>query len=153
MRKHERQQLIETLIRQQQLSTQSELAAALKKLGCPVTQATISRDMHELGVQKGTDREGRIRYIIPPQRVRRDPEEVLARVLRESGASVRGAQNLVVVRSEPGTAPTVGLAIDDLERDDIVGTVAGDDTVLLVLTDAAVARRVEKILGEMILHE
>ena len=153
MRKLERQQLLQSVIREQQLSTQSELAEALEKLGCHVTQATISRDMHELGVQKGTGREGRVRYMVPPQRERRDPEAVLARTLRESGATVRAAQNLVVVRSEPGTAPTVGLAIDDLEHDDIVGTVAGDDTVLLVLTNTAVARRIEDMLGEMIQHE
>ena len=153
MRKLERQQLLQSVIREQQLSTQSELAEALEKLGCHVTQATISRDMHELGVQKVTGREGRVRYMVPPQRERRDPEAVLARTLRESGATVRAAQNLVVVRSEPGTAPTVGLAIDDLEHDDIVGTVAGDDTVLLVLTNTAVARRIEDMLGEMIQHE
>ncbi len=150
MRKRDRQQLIRNLINQQQLSTQSELVAALEKQGCPVTQATVSRDMRELGVQKGTGRDGRVRYIIPPPRVRRDPGQVLARLLRETGATVRSAQNLVVVRSEPGTAPTVGLAIDDMERDDIIGTVAGDDTVLLVLTDTAVARRVQKILEDMI---
>ena len=150
MRKRERQQLLENLIREQQLSTQSELAEALEKLGCRVTQATISRDMHELGVQKGTDREGRVRYMIPPQRVRRDPEQLLARVLRESGATVKAAQNLVVVRSEPGTAPTVGLAIDDLGRGDIIGTVAGDDTVLLVCPTPQLASEVTKRLKRML---
>ena len=149
MRKRERQQLIETIITQKRLSTQSDLVAALKRYGCPVTQATVSRDMRELGVQKGTDRGGRVRYMIPPPRVRRDPEEVLARALGGSGATARAAQNLVVVKSEPGTAPTVGRAIDDLEHEDIVGTVAGDDTVLLVHPDAASARRMVKYLTSL----
>lgn len=147
MRKRDRQQLIESLIRQKRLSTQAELQASLKKSGCRVTQATVSRDMRELGVQKGTDRDGKVRYMVPPPRVRRDPNETLARVLAESEATVQAAQNLVVVRSEPGTAPTVGLAIDGLEREDIIGTVAGDDTVLLVLVDGATARNMVKVLN------
>ncbi|MHB9111863.1 MAG: arginine repressor [Thermoleophilia bacterium] len=147
MRKRDRQQLIESLIMQKRLTTQAELQASLKKAGCKVTQATVSRDMRELGVQKGTDRDGKVRYIVPPPRVRRDPRETLARVLGESEATVQAAQNLVVVRSEPGTAPTVGLAIDGLEREDIIGTVAGDDTVLLVLADGATARNMVKVLN------
>lgn len=150
MRKRERLQLVETLIRQKRLSTQSELVAALREFGCPVTQATISRDMRELGVQKGTGRDGKTGYVLPPPRVRRDPAEILARVLGESGATVRAAQNLVVVRTEPGTAPAVGLAIDELEREEIVGTVAGDDTVLLVLPDAAAAQGMVKLLTGMV---
>ncbi len=146
MRKRDRLQLIETLIRQERLSTQSALAAALKRLDCPVTQATVSRDMRELGVRKGTDRDGRVRYIMPPARARRDPVAVLARVLGESEATVRAAQNLVVVRSEPGTAPTVGRAFDELENEEIVGTVAGDDTVLLVMEDSQSARRIEDFI-------
>ncbi len=150
MRKRNRHQLIETLIRERRLTTQSELAAALEELGAAVTQATVSRDMREMGVQKGTGADGRVRYVIPPNRGRRNPEDALARVLSESDVMVRGAQNLVVVRSEPGTAPAVGRAIDELERDDIIGTVAGDDTVLLILADADVARRIAGYLTDLI---
>ena len=106
--------------------------------------------MRELGVQKGTDRDGVGRYVMPPPRVRRDPEEVLARVLGESGAFAQAAQNLVVVRSEPGTAPSVGLAIDGMKSSDIIGTVAGDDTVLLVLADADAAKHMKGFLTKLI---
>jgi len=123
--------------------------AALKKFGCNVTQATISRDLRQLGVQKGMDRQGNTRFIIPPPRQRRDPHEVLAQVLRESGASWQAAQNLIVIRSEPGTAPNVGRAVDELEHPDIVGTVAGDDTVLLVLGSATKAKKVAAYLGQL----
>lgn len=150
MRKRDRQQLIETLIKQKRLSTQQQLVAALKRHGCDVTQATVSRDMRELGVQKGSERAGSVRYVIPPPVVRRDPADVLARVLRDSAATARQAQNLVVVRSEPGTAPTVGRVIDELNRDEVVGTVAGDDTVLLVLTDNTRARQMTKYLNDLI---
>lgn len=149
MRKRERQQLIETLIGRQRLATQADLAAALRKLGCDVTQATVSRDIREMGVQKGTGSDGKVRFLMPAPTVRRDPEEVLARVLRDSAAGVRQAQNLVVVRSEPGTAPTVGRAIDELGREDVVGTVAGDDTVMMAIADSAGARRVVKYLNDL----
>lgn len=150
MRKRDRQQLIETLIKQRRLSTQDQLVRALKKLGCPVTQATVSRDMHEMGIQKGTGRDGRVRYVIPPPQVMRDPREVLARVLRDASATVQQAQNLVVVCSEPGTAPTVGRAIDELDNNDVVGTVAGDDTVLMVLGDNPRARKMARYLTNLI---
>jgi len=149
MRKTERQRLIETLIKQKSLATQDELVAALKRFGCEVTQATISRDMREMGVQKGTSRDGRVRYVVPPPRVRRDPEEVLARVLLESGAEVLRAQNLLVLKSEPGTAPTVGRAVDELGHEDVVGTVAGDDTVLLVVRNDTRAGKVEAYLKKL----
>ena len=150
MRKRERQQLIETLIKQKTLSTQDGLVASLRKFGCDVTQATISRDMREMGVQKGTDGRGRVRYIMPPPRVRRNPEEILGRVLLESGAEVLRAQNLLVIKSEPGTAPTVGRAVDELRHDDIVGTVAGDDTVLLVVTSDSKAGKVRSYMKKLI---
>lgn len=149
MRKSERQQLIETLIKRKRLSTQGELVAALEALGCQVTQATVSRDMRELGVQKGVDSRGRGRYAIPLPRERRDPAEQLARVLRESGASVQAAQNLVVLRCDPGTAPNLGRALDEWEQPEIIGTVAGDDTVLIVLADSAQARRLVRQLSQM----
>ena len=141
MRKRERKQLIETLVRQRSLTTQSELVAALAKLGCEVTQATVSRDLRELGARKGADGQGRTRFEIPPPRELRNPREILGRVLRESDARWQSAQNMVVIRSEPGTAPTVGRALDEFEHPDIIGTVAGDDTVLLVMADSAEARK------------
>lgn len=149
MRKRERQQLIETLITRRRLSTQSELLDALSKHKCRVTQATVSRDIREMGVRKGSDRDGRSRYILPPPRERQDPEAVLARVLGESGVTAQPAQNLVVIRSEPGTAPNVGRAVDELGSGDIIGTVAGDDTVLLVLASVSRARKMAAYLEKL----
>lgn len=149
MRKSERQQLIGALIRQHRLATQKDLVAVLVAQGCRVTQATVSRDMREMGVQKGSDATGVIRYVLPP-REQRDPEGVLARVLQDAGAIVRRAQNLVVIRSEPGTAPSVGRAVDEMNNDYIIGTVAGDDTVLLVASDTGRAREVVDYLESII---
>lgn len=150
MRKSERQKLIETLISRRTLSTQGALVASLRKLGCSVTQATISRDMREMGVRKGSDGRGGVRFFIATPRERRDPAEALAHVLRESGAGVRAAQNLLVIKSEPGTAPNVGRAVDEWAHNEIVGTVAGDDTVLMVLGDSAKAGRMGGMLKKMI---
>ncbi|MEK7817737.1 MAG: ArgR family transcriptional regulator, partial [Actinomycetota bacterium] len=80
----------------------------------------------------------------------RDPEEALAYVLRESGAGVQAAQNLLVIKSEPGTAPNVGRAVDEWGHNDVVGTVAGDDTVLMVLGDSAKAGTMGGMLNKMI---
>lgn len=140
MRKRERQQLIAELISGQPLATQTELVAALAQRGCRATQATVSRDIGEMGISKGRDREGQVQYLLPPERAWRDPEESLSGALVRSVASVEAAQNLVVIRAEPGTAPNLGRAVDELEHADIVGTVAGDDTVLLVLRDTKSAR-------------
>lgn len=149
MRKRERQRLIESLIKGKRLSTQADLVGALRNHKCKVTQATVSRDMREMGVRKGSDRDGHTRYILPPPRERQDPEDVLSRVLRESEASAREAQNLVVIKSEPGTAPNVGRAVDELEHPGIIGTVAGDDTVLLVLANAPGARKMVRYLESL----
>ncbi len=148
MRKRERQQLLETLVRQERLSTQQQLVAALGKLGCRVTQATVSRDLRELGVQKVPGRRGGSRFEIRQSSERRSPRAALARALRESGASWQEAQNLVVVRSQPGTAPNVGRALDEQDHPDIIGTVAGDDTVLIVLADAARSKKMARYLAE-----
>lgn len=141
--------MIESLIMQNLLSTQDQLVATLKRHGVDVTQATVSRDMRELGVRKGTGRDGRTRYFIPPPQVRRDPQEVLSRVLRDSGGEARQAQNLVVVLSEPGTAPTVGRALDEMGHEDVIGTVAGDDTVLMVLSDSGKAAKMERFINDL----
>lgn len=142
MRKGDRQKLIEALIKQKALATQSQLVKALEKAGILATQATISRDIREMGVQKRIGSDGRLRFMLPPARTAGDPESVLARVLQDSGAAISRAQNLIVVKSQPGTAPAVGRAIDELADELVIGTVAGDDTVLMVIADGAAAKQV-----------
>ena len=148
MRKSERKRLIATLIDEERPASQADLVAALGREGVAVTQATVSRDLREMGVRKGADRQGRFGYLLPAG-APRNPEEALSRVLAQSGARVTPAQNLVVVRLEPGTAPGAGRAVDELEHREIIGTVAGDDTVLLVLADGAAARRMAKYLRRL----
>ena len=149
--KAERHRLIESVVSRKRVGTQFELLDALANAGCSVTQATISRDIRELGLEKTHDPLGRPRYV-PPHVVRRaDPSEVLSSILGQFGRRVTAARNIVVVQSELGSAPAIARALDQLDHEWIVGTLAGDDTVLIVAPserDArALARELEDVLA------
>jgi transcriptional regulator of arginine metabolism len=148
--KRERLRLIGSLVTRKRIGTQLELRDALASAGCRVTQATISRDIRELGLEKGKDSLGRPRYIAPHRARRADPRESLAAVLAQFARRATAAQNIVVVSSELGTAPAIGRAIDRLEHRLVVGTVAGDDTVLVIAKTVADARSVARELAAMI---
>jgi transcriptional regulator of arginine metabolism len=149
--KPDRHRLVESVVTRKRVGTQFELLDALAAAGCVVTQATISRDIRELGLQKARDPLGRPRYVLPHSTRRPDPREALQSVLGQFGRRVATAGNLVVVRSELGTAPPIARALDELDHDLIVGTLAGDDTCLVVAPserDArALARELQAALG------
>jgi transcriptional regulator of arginine metabolism len=130
--KTERQRLIESLVSRMRIGTQFELLDALADAGCVVTQATVSRDIRQLGLEKTHDPFGRPRYVLPHASRRTDPTEVLNSILGQFGRSVTPAGNLVVLQSELGSAPAIARALDQLDHERIVGTLAGDDTVLVV---------------------
>jgi transcriptional regulator of arginine metabolism len=149
--KPDRQRLIESVITRKRVGTQFELLDALAGAGCVVTQATISRDIRELGLQKARDALGRPRYVLPHSARRPDPREALQSVLEQFGRRIIAAGNIVVVTSELGTAPPIARALDELDHDLIVGTIAGDDTCLVIAPserDArALARELQAELG------
>jgi transcriptional regulator of arginine metabolism len=130
--KSERHKLITSVVTRRRVGTQNELLEALSRAGCQVTQATISRDIRELGLDKTHDVLGRPRYVVPHASRSVDPRDALAGVLSQFGRSVVAAQNIVVVHSELGSAPAVARALDRLEHPRIIGTIAGDDTCLAV---------------------
>jgi transcriptional regulator of arginine metabolism len=139
--KTERQRLIGSLVSRKRIGTQYELLEALAAAGCRVTQATVSRDIAQLGLEKGHDALGRPRYSLPVGRPRRgDPRDAVRRILGEFGRQAVAAQNLVVVVSELGSAPAIARALDRLAHPKVVGTLAGDDTVLVIARNAADAR-------------
>ncbi len=149
--KPERQKLIASVVSRRRIGSQQELAEALAKAGCEVTQATISRDIRELRLEKTTDELGRPRYVVPGRERRTDPRQALAGVLGQFGLQATAAQNIVVVQSELGSAPAIARAVDQLEHPKIVGTLAGDDTCLVItrsIGDArAVAGELRAVLG------
>lgn len=147
--KSERQKLIQKIVDQREIGTQRELVAALQALGCPVTQATVSRDIHELELQKVRTHLGRPRYVMSLREHPRDPARTAAHVLKEFCLLIVAAQNLVVARCEIGTAQTVARSIDNLNHADIVGTVAGDDTAIIVTRDVSSAERMKAYLTQL----
>jgi transcriptional regulator of arginine metabolism len=149
--KAERQRLEASLITRQRIGTQVDLLSALARAGCRVSQATVSRDVHELGLMKADDALGRPRYALPASGARRTtPAEAFERVLGEFGRSATAAQNLVVLHAELGSAPAIARALDRLEHAKVVGTLAGDDTVLVVARSAEDARALARELGRMV---
>jgi transcriptional regulator of arginine metabolism len=147
--KADRQRLISSLVARKRLGTQLELIQALAEEGCAVTQATVSRDLRELGLEKSHDALGRPRYVVPGSR-RTDPEDALRRVLAEFGRRAVAAQNIVVVQSELGSAPAIGRAIDRLDHPRVIGTLAGDDTCLVITRDAGDASRLARELSDLL---
>ena len=145
--KAERQRLIASVVTRRRIGSQLELAEALAKAGCPVTQATVSRDIRELRLEKTSDELGRPRYVVPGRGARRDPRESLRAVLSQFGLRATVAQNIVVVHSELGSAPAIASALDRLEHPKIVGTLAGDDTCLVITAGPADAKKVARELA------
>jgi transcriptional regulator of arginine metabolism len=144
--KHQRQNLIRDVVRRGRVASQRELVVALHSRGCDVTQATVSRDLRELGVGRARDATGRFRYVLAEPEGRRDPEGACARMLEEFSTAVLAAQNIVLVKSEVGTAPGMGRVIDELDHALILGCVAGDDTVIIVTPDETAALSVADYL-------
>jgi transcriptional regulator of arginine metabolism len=150
MPKRDRQRLIESVVSRKRVGTQFELLDALADAGCAVTQATISRDIRELGLEKTHDPLGRPRYVLPHTARRTDPEEALNTILGQFGRRASPAGNIVVLQSELGSAPAIARALDQLEHARIVGTLAGDDTVLVVAPTERDARSLARELTDRI---
>jgi transcriptional regulator of arginine metabolism len=144
--KEERQRLVASLVARRAIGTQRELLDALAAAGCRVTQATVSRDIRELGLTKQADPLGRPRYALPGGR-RSDPRETLASLLRQHGRGAVAARNVVVVRCEIGSAPAIARALDRVGHPLVVGTLAGDDTCLVVAPGDAEAEALARELG------
>ncbi len=142
MNKSYRQGQILKLVRGRRIHTQEELAQALKEIGVPATQVTLSRDIRELGLAKTP--EG-YRQIAPELA---GPD--FASLASEFVQDIRAAQNLLVLRTSPGNANTVAAALDRQNFADVVGTVAGDDTILVILPDSAAAEAMRKRLLEVL---
>jgi transcriptional regulator of arginine metabolism len=148
--KAERQRLIASVVTRRRIGSQQELQGVLESAGCEVTQATISRDVRELGLEKTRDVLGRPRYVLPDRVSRSDPREALAGVLAQFGRRAVQAQNIVVIQSELGSAPAIARALDRVEHPRIVGTLAGDDTCLVITRDSADAKAVTGEISEAI---
>ncbi|MBQ8325655.1 MAG: arginine repressor [Lachnospiraceae bacterium] len=130
--KKKRQEKILQLISQMDIETQEELADKLTELGFQVTQATVSRDIRELNLTKVSNGKGKQKYAV----LKNDDKHLsdkLLRVLKEGFVSMDMAQNILVVKTVSGMAMAVAAALDALELHEIVGSIAGDDTIMLAV--------------------
>ena len=150
--KNSRHKKILELIERYDIDTQECLIKKLSEVGFDVTQTTISRDIKQLNLVKGITEMGTYKYIIPSA-VKEEKTPVHTSALTESVVSIEAAQNIVVVKTFPGMANAVAVCIDSLMHQRIVGSVAGDDTILLVVKDNDTAESLEGELSEVFMKK
>lgn len=148
--KAQRQQTISRIITEHEIVSQPQLLTLLKKTGIVATQATVSRDLEELGASKMRTASGETVYAIPnfePNRF--SPPEQLRRVLSEWVADVQVSEPMVVVRTPPGCAHVVASALDRSRLHGLVGTVAGDDTMFCLASANYSAKKLAKDIATL----
>ena len=133
-----RRKLIADLLRSRTVASQEELTESLAAQGLTVNQATVSRDLDQMGAVK-VKRGGVLSYALPDQIAESDwAASRLERILSEWVRSVEAAGNMIVLKTPPGSAHLVGLAVDQAQLPEIAGTVSGDDTLFVVVRDGVV---------------
>ena len=149
--KAERQAKILDLIVKKEIGTQEELTMELERAGFVATQATISRDIREMKLTKVAMSDGKLRYV-----AYRKTEEKLSekyhRIFRDGFVSMDNAQNILVIKTVSGMAMAVAAALDNMQCDEIVGSIAGDDTIMCAVRTSAEAQsllsRLKKLATE-----
>ncbi len=128
-----RQEKIREIIAREVIGTQEELAEALCRHHIEVTQATVSRDIKELMLVKVPMKDGRSRYAAPARNIPEITKARAARIFQEFVTELNVSENIVVVKTLPGAASAVASAIDGRKWPEIIGTVAGDDSIIVVV--------------------
>ncbi len=131
MTKGQRLIKIRELVTNYEIETQDELVEMLKNLGFNVTQATVSRDIKELHLVKVPTSDGRYKYSLPADQ-RFNPHQKLKRALMDAFVKIDSAGHLLVMKTMPGNAHAIGALIDNLNWEEILGTICGDDTILII---------------------
>lgn len=126
---------IKEIIDKNKIETQEDLAAALRNEGIEVTQATVSRDIKELMLVKVPDANGHYHYAYPKEHNMLLTPGRLERTFQDSIVSIKFTDHLVVIKTLPGTAQAVGYALDYMKWPEVLGTLAGDDTVFVAVSD------------------
>lgn len=147
--KNERHQTIITLIEKYRIETQEELAGKLRQAGYDVTQATVSRDIRQLNLKKVSVDGGKPCYAAAREEM--PLSGAYRRALKESLVSVDVAMNMLVLKTHPGMAMAVAAAVDAMQYGEIVGTIAGDDTVMVAIRSVEDALKVQGIFRGMMM--
>lgn len=143
--KKERQALIRELVEKYEIETQEELTERLVEAGFSVTQATVSRDIREMKLTKISKSDGSFKYAILTESEHYLSDKYI-RVLKNGYTSMETAQNILVVKTVAGMAMAVAAAIDSMHLREIVGSIAGDDTIMMVLHDNQDAEKVREMI-------
>lgn len=130
--KAKRQALIREIVESQSIQTQEELADALRMHGMLVTQATVSRDIKEMHLLKVLAEDGTYRYATM-EKSDSGMNDRLIRMLADSVVDMNSANNLIVIHTLPGSAHVAGEAVDSLKWPEVIGTIAGDNTILVIV--------------------
>ena len=141
--KTKRQQAILSLVGKERLASQEEIRARLAALGLAATQSTISRDVEELGLARVHDHDG-VRYVVPGEAAAPVTLRVLKHLLDEFGLSFTRSDPGLVVRTPPGAAAALAEGIDRVGLADVAGTIAGDNTILILGREGVVAATLER---------
>ena len=148
--KNDRQNHLLQIISEENIETQEQLLERLLSRGIKSTQATISRDIKELHLIKEPAGQGRYRYAVSAHRTKLNFADRLSTIFRQSMLGADCAQNIVVVKTMPGLAQGAASALDGMNIADMVGSLAGDDTVMIVMRDAESAVAFVSELREML---
>lgn len=151
--KTSRMEALKMLISSQEFGSQEEVLQALAKEGCTVTQATLSRDLKQLKVAKAASMNGRYVYVLPNETMyKRVPNPRSAReMLMTSGfTSINFSGNMIVIKTRPGYASSIAYNIDNSDIPQILGTIAGDDTIFLVKKEGTREKDIIDLLAEII---
>jgi len=148
--KSARQEKILEIIAARDIETQSQLIDELSSRGIRSTQATLSRDIKELRLVKELTSEGKYRYVAASREEYTDFDMRLKKIFRESVTTYATAQNLLVIKTLPGLAPAACAALDGMEIDGLVGTLAGDDTAFLAMRDVQAAEAFEQEIEKLL---
>jgi len=148
--KQARQRAIRDLVAQRPIRTQQELAAVLRERGFRTTQATISRDVAELGLIKAV-RDGMMAYALPPRLIEAETsgEDRLRKLLMDLPLEIHDAGVLLVLRTLPGSAHAIAAALDRARWPEVAGSIAGDDTVFVAIPDRVSLQRVKRRLVQL----
>ncbi|MBE5905638.1 MAG: arginine repressor [Lachnospiraceae bacterium] len=147
--KEVRQEAILRLIENEKIATQNDLSRRLEESGFPVTQATISRDIRELRLVKVAEAGGDYHYAVGKTQEKYQASHKFYSIFLASVVKIDYANNLVVITCYTGMAQAVCACIDSLEWQGVVGTVAGDDTILMITRDEQTAAEMVKTLREI----
>ena len=145
MNKKERLKILLSVIERNPIKTQEELTEKLLNMGVSVSQATVSRDIKELNLIKVDDGNGGNKYAKPVQDVSSASSQVI-NLFKQIVTSIECANNLIVIKTLSGNAGTAGMVIDEMKLPQVLGTIAGDDTVLIIAKNNADADLVVKSL-------